>query len=105
MLLSDLIAGVATAGEQACRHARLVYVESIVALAGAELRLPGNPSALTVAPLDTVMPKSMKLKTCVELTCGDGGIEAAFVASRGGGAVAVGTWQHVGDRVGGGDRA
>ena len=81
MRLSDLVAAVAAAGEQASEAARRVYAANVEALhAGTKTTLPGSPPLATVVPLDTLSPKRLRLRTRVTLTEQDGSLDAEFTA-------------------------
>ena len=82
MKLSDLIAAVAAAGEQASEQARREYLADVEAWHAAKAStLPGSPPVATVVPLDTLRPKTLKLSTHVTLSEQDGSIAVAFAAS------------------------
>ena len=62
--LSDLVAAIAAAGEQASEQARREYLADIEAWHAAKASsLPGSPPVATVVPLDTLRPKTLKLAT------------------------------------------
>ena len=82
MKLSDLIAAVAAAGEQASEQARKEYLADIEAWHAAKAStLPGSPPVATVVPLDTLRPKHLTLATHVTLAEQDGAITVAFTAT------------------------
>ena len=82
MTLSDLVAAIAAAGEQASEQARREYLADIEAWHAAKAStLPGSPPVATVVPLDTLRPKTLKLATHVTLSEQDGSIEVEFTAS------------------------
>ena len=81
MTLSDLIASVAVAGEQAMEATRRAYAANVEALHQADApKIPGSPPLATVVSLDTLGPKRMRLRTHVTLGESDGAVTASLVA-------------------------
>ena len=84
MTFKALLGELLTAGESAYNLARVVYVQNLEGLASAPSSLPGEPAAFTVSPVDTLMPRSLRLQVDIELKDGDGDgrIDATFAGGQ-----------------------
>ena len=73
MKLTDLASALARLGEHAYHGSRQQYIENTEHLHSTKAKLPGQPSGLSVANVESLQPSRIRMKTKVSLTQGDDG--------------------------------